>query len=121
MVMVNIHALDECPQHEQQEDEMTQHNKTPWTIVEYGDNLINIRDADDKVVMALQGADRKIKAAHIVKAVNSHESMVEALEGVLQSAINWASTIEDVEGKNNVAWVRVRAAQAALKTAKGDA
>jgi hypothetical protein len=59
--------------------------------------------------------DNEANAEFIVTAVNNHDSLVEALTGLLPTAENWATTCEiNGEGPNNPAAVNVRRARLAL-------
>ena len=60
--------------------------------------------------------EAKANAAFILKACNNHDTLVEALRGVLLTAENWATTCEiNGEGPNNPAAVNVRRARLALQ------
>lgn len=96
----------------------TEHTPTPWTINEphaARSNNAQILDLDGYIVVECSGyashtgVNAKHNAAFIVRAVNSHEALVKALE---------AMTLDyKLDGFPEI----TRAAQAALRLAKGEA
>ncbi len=64
-------------------DEATEqaHSPTPWAYdTEYGNY---IRDADGDAITAMNYADPEGDGVHIVRCVNAHDALVNALQAVL--------------------------------------
>jgi hypothetical protein len=68
-----------------------------------------------------ESREAEANAAFIVLAVNSHDSLVEALTGLLPTAESWAVTCEiNGEGPNNPAAINVRRARLALASLESE-
>ena len=86
---------------------MTEHSKLPWRT-EFND----IYSADDKCLMA---GIRESNAAFVVRAVNAHYDMLEALEEI-------ASNIDFyIDAKYSPLKKEIMAARTAIAKAKGGA
>jgi hypothetical protein len=84
-------------------------SKRPWRVADE----IFVDDANG-VTVCLPNAERAANAALIVRCVNSHEALVEALEEMIEEVEN-----EDHEPKDWSVAVCLKHARAALKVAKG--
>lgn len=67
---------------------MIKHTPTPWIIFRRPDtNYISIDSGDGRVCrIYMHYANQEANAEHIVKCVNVHEELVEALKGLLKAS-----------------------------------
>jgi hypothetical protein len=83
-----------CQHPTQEKNNMTKHTPTPWILNNNGGGDIFITDNDDKIIVeSMDGETRRLyeseaNAQLIIKAVNSHEKIVEALKKVLKMINN---------------------------------
>lgn len=61
----------------------TQYPPRPWTMQDEPKGLIGHYIADSHGNMVFKGSDRNINA-YVVKCVNSHDELVEALKGIIE-------------------------------------
>ena len=103
--MGNRQTLDSCG------DSMSNEMKTPWFVTQAADDTYTVLDAIGYPLA--RGADDEL-AAHIVKCVNAHEGLVEALRSILDMcnedshARDYASRQTEIRG---TAIVAIRKAQ----------
>lgn len=91
---------------------MTEHTKTPWiidphyptTIWDADEIFVATTESTSRTSVGLDYSKEHERARHIVQAVNSHEALIEALEGILA-----------ITDRKHVAW---DAAHAALELAR---
>lgn len=77
---------------------MTEHTKTPWQVYDEDceDGAVIIHSPSQEVNIAVMSREPEMRseitanAAHIVKCVNLHDELVEALEVVAQELDRWA-------------------------------
>lgn len=100
----------------------TQRTPTPWKIFADGEN-IDIRPENNEITICtiqnedyLPSAIEKRNAAFIVKAVNCHDELVQALEECLQNNVNdlldTDMTADEIEGCGHVIKARKAIAKA---------
>lgn len=99
----------------------TQHIPTPWDAKEAGTQAIVWTD-DGRSVAVCYGhyGDAMADAAFIVRAVNAHEALVEALERLTAAADKCIPSDDCSNWSLNDADEAIRQGLAALKLAKGE-
>ena len=81
---------------------MTKHTPTPWTI-DKKFNIPSIRN-EERIVVALNRLKDE-DAKHIVKCVNMHDELVEALENIHKLAIGFDTSKLNINQRNTMALI----------------
>lgn len=101
------------------EDFKSQHTPTPWTFIMAGEDKTQVLiDSEEKLVLhgsscaSMSKKEAKANAAFIVKAVNSHEALLNGAQKALEELSNWVEGQNGYEPENAIVYLKKAIAQA---------
>ena len=96
----------------------TTHAPTPWTIDDH--RVLDIRDSNgESVARVWRSSPRETNAELIVRAVNSHQALLDALEALLDASQIGDAFLRDTDSVS-LKVADFKQARAALARAKGE-
>jgi hypothetical protein len=101
---------------------MSEHTATPWAAdpdtragMEWNVHIVEAANLDNRVCFMTSGPEGEINAAHIVKCVNAHEALVNALEEIRNTPFSMVNDSESLRHTIRVIQHISGAALASLK------